>query len=340
MNYDTRIINVEKGVCEGARLIARGEIVAFPTETVYGLGADATNETAVARIFSVKGRPGDNPLIVHICDINQVEILARDISPVAKKLIDAFFPGAFTAVLKASDVIPKSVRGGLDTVAIRMPAHNYALELIKKSGTYIAAPSANASGRPSPTNARDVFADLQGKIPLILDGGDCAVGVESTVCDLTSSPVILRPGGVTREMMERVCGEVSVAKGVLKHAEGRVRSPGMKYRHYSPKAKVYVVAVSDQTPLAKKLNLVYDEFTRSGNRPVIFATGVDASAFEGRNLYALGQTPEQVAGRMFSALRRADDDGYDIVLFEDTSLSGMGLAVMNRILRSAGFSVL
>ncbi len=339
MKYETQILGVDEGISLASDLIKAGEVVAFPTETVYGLGADATNESAVSKIFEIKGRPQDNPLIVHICDISHVKILCRDISDTAYKLMEKFFPGAFTAVLKASDVIPKSVRANLDTVAIRMPANKHTLEIIKNSKTFVAAPSANISGRPSPTNAQDVFFDLNTKIPLILDGGECEFGVESTVCDLTKDvPVILRPGGVTREMLESVCGKVAIAKGVLKHTSGIVLSPGMKYTHYSPNAQVYVIKEDEQTPLAKKIKMLYDSFTKQGKSPVIFCT--QGEPYEHRNVRVLGKDAKEVAKRVFSALRRADESGFDTVLFEDLGKEGMGLAVMNRILRSAGFKVL
>ncbi len=339
MQYDTKILNATDAVPLGARLISEGEVVAFATETVYGLGADACNEAAVSRIFEIKGRPQDNPLIVHICDKEHVKLLCRNISPTAHKIMDAFFPGAFTAVLAANDVIPKSVRAGLDTLAIRMPAHEHTRRIISLSGKYIAAPSANISGRPSPTNAQDVYSDLQGKIPLILDGGSCKFGVESTVCDLTGEvPIILRPGAVTREMISQICPTVKLAPGVLKHTTDVALSPGMKYTHYSPVAQVYVVRQDEQSTLANKVKMLYDMFVKRGNSPVIFSTSNES--YPHLKVRLLGADPASVANRVFSALRRADADGFDTVLFESLPEEGMGLAVMNRVLRSAGFKVL
>ncbi len=339
MKYETTIKPVSEGISLAANLIKNGQVVAFPTETVYGLGADATNEDAVSQIFKIKGRPQDNPLIVHICDIGDVNLLCEDISDMALRLMRAFFPGAFTAVLKASPLIPKSVRANLDTVAIRIPANAHTLQIIKESGTFVAAPSANISGRPSPTNAQDVFTDLGGKIPLILDGGECEFGVESTVCDLTKdAPVILRPGAVTREMIAKICPHVRIAKGVLKHTSGVVLSPGMKYTHYSPNADVFVVKADAESVLAKKINMLYDSFTNQGKKPIIFCT--EGEPYAKKNVRVLGKDAEQVAKSVFSALRRADENGFDTVLFEDLDEKGMGLAVMNRILRSAGFKVL
>jgi len=323
-------------------VIAAGGLVVFPTETVYGIGADAMNPRAVREIFRVKGRPADNPLIVHICRLGQVQELAREVTPLARKVMEAFWPGPFTAVVKCREDLPKEVTGGLDTVGIRMPASPYARALIEKSRRLIAAPSANLSGRPSPTNKRHVLEDFDGLVPVILDGGECAVGVESTVCDLTGEiPVILRPGGVTAEMVRAAAGDVKVAGAVLGGLPrgGEVRSPGMKYKHYAPRAKVLVVDGESIKAIAFKINSMYDIEVKTGNKPVIFCMEEHKTLYGDREVYPLGMNPQEEAKNLFDALRNADHVKADTVFFEAVEPKGMGLAVMNRMIRAAGFQV-
>ncbi len=331
----------DAGIDDAARVIASGGLVAMPTETVYGLGANALDGDAVRRIFEVKGRPSDNPLIVHISEISQAERYAL-VTPLAEKLMRKFWPGPFTAVLKKKDVIPAVVSGGLDTVGLRLPDSRAARELISRSGCPIAAPSANLSGKPSPTTAEHCVRDLGGKIPVILDAGPCRVGVESTVVLLTGEvPVILRPGGITAEMILEEAGCVSISPAVmggLKEGE-KAASPGMKYKHYSPRARVSVVRSASADSLARHLMMLYDNDVSNGLNPIIMCMTETAELLGGRNVRVLGRNAEEVARNLFSELRGADDAGFDRIYFEGCQETGMGLAVMNRAIRAAGFDI-
>lgn len=334
MNFDTRLMPYDReSVREAAELLERGELVAIPTETVYGLAADALNENAVKKIFLAKGRPQDNPLIVHISSMKMLPPLVREIPDIAKALAERFWGGPLTMIFPKSDKIPSVTSGGLDTVAVRMPASEAAREIIRKCGFPLAAPSANLSGKPSPTTARHVFEDMNGKISLIIDGGECAVGVESTVICFKGDKIhILRPGGITAEMLSEF-GEVEVDKAVTAQLEKneRVLSPGMKYKHYSPKADVYVVNAHGRA---------FKEYcakrARYENDLIVLGAGVAE-----RGVFLdYGSTPEIQAQRLFALLRRADDIGAKIVLVEMPEQSGMGLAVYNRLLRAAGFKII
>jgi len=326
----------ERALCAAAGLLRAGKLVAFPTETVYGLGADAMNEQAVRDIFTVKGRPADNPLIVHIWQTGQLSRLAKDVSPLALRLMEAFWPGPFTAVLSKKSGVPDIVTGGMDSVAVRLPNHPVALGILRESGRVIAAPSANLSGRPSPTSAAHVMEDLGGKIPLVIDGGPCAVGVESTVCDLRGDvPVILRPGGITAEMIRAEAGDVRVHPGVLSEpAQGPVPSPGMKYKHYAPRAEV-VVVTGDKLDVAKTIGALYDKKKKCA----IMCIHENVSLYAGKNVIDLGSGSEGCARNLFAALRRADETGMEKVFFHAVDTGEMGLAVMNRIIRAAGHNV-
>ena len=336
--YDTRLLRGKNGVAEAGALLAAGELVAIPTETVYGLAANALDENAVRRIFEAKGRPQDNPLIVHISHLSQLEALARDIPESAYTLARAFWPGPMTMVLKKAPCIPLRTSGGLDTVGIRMPSHPVARAVIEKSGCAFAAPSANLSGKPSPTNAQDVFTDMDGRLPLILDGGECDVGVESTVVSVVGEkPTLFRPGHITLEDLERALGEeVEVSKAILeKLPEGAVvRSPGMKYKHYAPKAdvtlldgtfeqfKAYVDAHAEQNPSclcftgeAEKLGVPCVEYGREGD-------GADQ------------------AKHIFRSLRALDEQGDAVVYARCPRKDGLSMAVYNRLIRAAAFRVI
>lgn len=321
-------------------LIRSGALVAFPTETVYGLGADALNAEAVSRIFEAKGRPGDNPLIVHISAIGQLRpLIAAEPSPMARALMDAYWPGPMTLIFPKSDIVPMAVTAGLDTVAIRYPAHPAARALIDAAQRPIAAPSANRSGRPSPTTARHVQEDMDGRIPMILDGGPCAVGLESTVIDMTGGvPRILRPGGITPEMIERVCGDARVDEAVmrpLKEGE-RPRSPGMKYRHYAPRGSLTIVK-GDEAAVIERIKALYDAAQGS---PLILALEGHIPAYGNRRALSLGADAEGMAHALFDALRQADDLGADILFSEAVPADGVGLAVMNRLGRAAAFHII
>lgn len=319
----------EQGIEEAAALLRRGELVAFPTETVYGLGANALDSRAVAGIFAAKGRPADNPLITHVASIEDALALAQSASPMALNLMQTYWPGPLTLVLPRSSRIPDIVAAGLPTFAVRLPAHPGARALIARCGLPLAAPSANLSGRPSPTTARHTYEDMQGRIPLILDGGECGVGLESTVLDVSrENPVLLRPGGITVEMIQKTIGRpVAIARGVDKplQAGEKAASPGMLHRHYAPKAPMRIV---------KNASVAYDRELALGGIPVILADRIE----DGRLGIALGEDIQTMGKALFSALRQADEMGATLILFQGVSQEGIGRAIMNRALRAAGFN--
>ncbi len=338
--YDLKT-QYEEGMEAAKNALCRGELVIFPTETVYGLGADAKNEQAVAKIYAVKGRPSNNPLIAHIWDFQQIEQIADQISPLAMKLMRAFWPGPFTVVLHSKGVLPKSVSGGLNTIAVRMPSDIYAREMLRRSGKIVVAPSANLSGSPSTTTAQQCLDDFQGKVPIILDGGVCSVGLESTVCQITDDiPVILRPGGITAEMIEEQAGIVKISHAVLHGvAPGEnAPSPGMMYKHYAPKAKVRIIE-GNREAIANVVKSMYDKEDKDGKKPCIFCSAERVVVYKNRRIYSLGATPEDAAKVLFTALREADKQGIDSIYFEGVEHEGIGLAIANRIIRAAGFDV-
>lgn len=323
----------EKDIQIAGKILADGGLVAFPTETVYGLGADALNDEAVKNIYSAKGRPSDNPLIVHIAEKGDIKPLVREVTPKAKALMDAFFPGPLTIILPKSDKVGKTVSGGLDTVAVRMPINETAHALIKASGCPIAAPSANTSGLPSPTRAKYVIDDMMGKIDAIIDGGDCEYGVESTVITLAAEvPTLLRPGAITKEMLESVIGEVYVAPAVLEGMKDNevAASPGMKYKHYAPKAKVVIVKGDKEK---------YEKFVNSRKNAY-------ALCFDGDNItipkvtYGRENDDLSQARELFDALRHLDELGAEKVYAHIPHKDGVGMAVYNRLIRAAAFCVI
>lgn len=338
----TQVLPVsEASIALGGRILREGGLVGMPTETVYGLGANALDPAAVRSIFEAKGRPGDNPLIVHVSDVSEVPALVREIPEAARKLMDAFWPGPMTLILPKAACIPTEVSAGLDTVGIRLPASDAARALIAAAGCPVAAPSGNRSGRPSPTTAQHMLEDMDGRIPLILDGGACEVGVESSVIDATGeTPVILRPGGVTPEMVEDVLGRVEVDEHVMSPlAEGEaVRSPGMKYKHYAPKAKTVIFEGTDEHVIGA-ICARYDEAQAAGERVAIL--GFDEHDFGGRTRISLGHAtcPQEAAARLFAALRELDERGETLALCEAVDMAGIGLAVMNRMGRAAAFDI-
>ena len=326
---------------QGAAIICAGGLVAFPTETVYGLGADGLDGAAVNRIFEAKGRPNDNPLILHVARKEDAFRLWAAEPPHARALMDTFWPGPLTLIYHRSAMVPDEVTAGLDTVAVRMPDNDAARALIAASGVPIAAPSANLSGKPSPTTAEHVLQDMDGRIPLILDGGPCRYGVESTVLSLVGTPTILRPGAVTKEMLAAVLGEVALAPSILAPlgAGEKAASPGMKYKHYAPNAQVLVV-VGEAPEAAARLSALYDEFTAAGKRVSIAATAEALPYYGQRRTALLGtrRDPGTLCSRLFSLLRELDGSS-DVILCEGIGTEGTGLAFMNRLLRSAGFRV-
>ena len=326
----------ERGIARGAQLLRAGEVVAFPTETVYGLGANALDEDAVKKIFEAKGRPADNPLIIHIADMASVDKLALYASDKARTLMAAFWPGPLTIILKKTPIVPDIVTAGLDSVGIRMPESVYALALIAAALCPIAAPSANTSGKPSPTRAEHVLDDMDGRIPLILDGGHCRYGVESTVISMVDEPVILRPGAVTKEMLEAQIGTVQVAQGVFAplEADAKSASPGLKYRHYSPKADTVMVGGGEEKVIANICRL-YDETQNA----LIIASDETVRLCAPRRSIGLGPhgEPAKICAALFCALREADDMDVSLIILEALDTSGEGMAYMNRALRAAGF---
>jgi len=336
--------NTEAGTQLGAKILREGGLVAFPTETVYGLGANGLDEDAVRSIYEAKGRPSDNPLILHVGSKSEVRRLWDTIPKSARILMDTFWPGPLTLIAQKSKIVPDAVTGGLNTVAVRMPANKTARTLIQKAGVPVAAPSANLSGKPSPTTAQHVLEDMDGRIPLILDGGACRYGVESTVLSLCGSvPTILRPGAITQEMLSAVLGEIRVADSILSPlGEGETAaSPGMKYKHYAPKAEVIVVN-GEQKKTAEKICFLYEDMlNRHGRRPLILGTLQNLSFYIDKNCAILGDRnhPESLCSALFSALRDADEQA-DVILAEGIPAAHAGLAYMNRLLRAAGFQVI
>lgn len=326
-----------------AGLLREGQLVAFPTETVYGLGANALDPQAVLSIFAAKGRPADNPLIVHVARREDLEPLCQ-VTPLARRLMDAFWPGPLTLLLKKKPLVPMAVTAGLDTVAVRMPGHPVALALIGAAGVPVAAPSANRSGKPSPTTARHVFDDMQERIPMILDGGPCRVGLESTVLDVTCDPpCILRPGGVTQEMLERILPRVTVAGSVLRPLEKgeKALSPGMRYQHYAPQGQLTLVSGGDEKALALMARL-YDEALKRGESCCLLAFEEALPLAGTRQVQSLGQHrhPEQMAERLFALLREMDRLGVQRIYSQVVDPQGLGLAIMNRLGRAAAFQVI
>ena len=344
----TRVMVVKPGeedgpaVLEAGAVLQAGGLVAFPTETVYGLGASALNEQAVAGIFKAKGRPADNPLIVHIDSFNSLGQYFPPVTERVRLLAAHFWPGPLTLVLRGGDRFPAVVSGGLGTVAVRVPAHPVALALIRAAGVPVAAPSANVSGRPSPTTAVHVLDDLDGRIDLVLDGGPAGLGVESTVLDLSGEqPVILRPGGVTPRQLEALLGSVKLDPAVNGTAEDeRPRSPGMKYTHYAPRAPVVLFDGNDSARLVTRILAEAERLAARGQRVGILACRDNESMYQGQG-YAVITTgwrddPVTIAAALYESLRCFDRQSVDTILVEGVPAEGLGLAVMNRLLRAAG----
>ncbi len=341
----TKILRVDQTkpqitrIVQAALLIQKGEVVAFPTETVYGLGADALNPSAVKKIFEAKGRPADNPLIVHIHDKKDLKKLAINIPEITEKIIEKFWPGPLTVVLKKSKIVPKITTGGLDTIAIRMPKNKIAALLIKKSGTPLAAPSANFFGKPSPTLAKHVSEDLSGKIGMILDGGKTRIGIESTVIDLTGkTPMLLRPGAVTLEQIEELVGAIKIHPVVRgKKSKMMHRSPGMKYKHYSPNAKIILIEGSAKNADKKILQLI-SKFKKQQKRIGIMSVQRD-HIYKADMTRFVGNNPDKIAANLFKVFREFDNKKIDIILARGIDKKGLGLGVMNRLDKAAHMKI-
>ena len=347
---------LEAQLAEPAKLLREGHTVAFPTETVYGLGANGLSGPAVEQIYSAKGRPGDNPLILHIANREQLMPLVSHIPPVAEKLMDAFWPGPLTLVFPKSQLVPEQVTAGLTTVAVRMPDHPVALSLIAAAGVPVAAPSANRSGKPSPTEASHVLEDLSGKITAVVAGGNAQVGLESTVLDVTPSrPMLLRPGSITREMLEQVVGQVDIDPTLQGQALGgqalgdqaQPKAPGMKYAHYAPEGQVYLVDGSSMEAVAAKMLSLAQE-GKEGQQQVALLVSKELLAVDSRlaqvadQLFILG-TREDLPGigqQIYSALRQCDSLGMELIIAEAYPRAGYGMALMNRLDKAASYQIL
>jgi len=349
-SYDTKYIIVDAEEPEGeliqqaADFIAAGELVAFPTETVYGLGGNALDPTASRRIYAAKGRPSDNPLIVHIADVQDLNKVGKNVPKEAFDLAKVFWPGPLTMIVERADIVPHETTGGLDTVAIRMPNHAVALELIKRSGCFIAAPSANTSGRPSPTEGAHVREDMNGRIAMILDGGPVGIGIESTIIDLTGEvPMVLRPGYITPLMLSRVMGtEVVIDPGILSADDTtKPKAPGMKYKHYAPKGDLVLVEGETEAVVAR-MNELAAENRAKGKKTVVIATDETKDRYEAEYVLSIGarSDEESIARNLFRLLRECDALEADCIYSESFATPVMGQAIMNRLLKAAGHEVI
>lgn len=332
----------QKIMQEAGELLKSGALVAFPTETVYGLGANALDEKAAAKIYAAKGRPSDNPLIVHIADMESLDLITKEIPQAAVKLAEKFWPGPLTMVFQKSDAVPYGTTGGLNTVAVRMPSHPIALEMIRCGGGYIAAPSANTSGRPSPTLAEHVAEDMDGIIPMILDGGAVGIGIESTIVDLTEEiPTILRPGFITKEMLEEVVGEVQIDKGLSADSKTPPKAPGMKYRHYAPKAELIIIEGKAEAVTAK-INALTEENESKGICTGIIGTEESVQNYRSGLVKSIGTRADEltISSHLYGILREFDESDVKIIYSESFAEGAMGSAIMNRLLKAAGHKVI
>ena len=346
---ETKIEKIEKTqmnmdiINAAGQILKQGGLVAFPTETVYGLGANALDEEAARKTYAAKGRPSDNPLIVHIASLEDLYPITKKVPEKAVALAEKFWPGPLTMIFEKSELVPHGTTGGLETVAVRMPDNEVALALIRAGGGYVSGPSANKSGRPSPTMARHVLDDLEGRIDMILDGGPVHIGVESTIVDMTvEPPMILRPGAVTKEMLEETVGVVTLDHTILTaDAKTPPKAPGMKYRHYAPKAEMTVV----EGPLEKvvdKIGELAAARENEGHRVGIIATQETMDRYGYENVKCIGTREDEstVAANLYAILREFDDDGTEYIYSEAFASDGIGSAVMNRLLKAAGHHVI
>ncbi|MEG1459656.1 MAG: L-threonylcarbamoyladenylate synthase [Acetivibrio sp.] len=346
----TKTIKINEKNCttnefyEAAQILRKGGLVAFPTETVYGLGGDGLKEDAAKKIYEAKGRPSDNPLIIHIADLGSLALLAEEVPETGKKLAEAFWPGPLTMIFPKKKEVPYGTTGGLDTVAVRMPSHKIALELIRISGVCIAAPSANTSGRPSPTRASHVKDDLDGKIDMIIDGGEVGIGIESTIVDLTGEvPTILRPGFITKKMLEDVVGRVEVDKAILGKSMDpnlKPKAPGMKYKHYAPKGDLTILEGNTKAVI-KTINEKTEEALQSGKTVGIIASDETRSFYTKGIVKEIGTRTNEVSisQKLYGILREFDDLNVDIIYSESFASDNLGQAIMNRLLKAAGYQI-
>ncbi|MBO5292190.1 MAG: threonylcarbamoyl-AMP synthase [Lachnospiraceae bacterium] len=332
-----------KAIEKAGQILREGGLVAFPTETVYGLGGDALNRESSRKIYAAKGRPSDNPLIVHIACLEALYPIVEEVPESALRLAKAFWPGPLTMILKKSGLVPFETTGGLDTVAVRMPSDAIARAMIEAGGGYVAAPSANTSGKPSPTQAKYVAEDMDGKIDMILDGGAVCIGLESTIVDLTEErPMILRPGYITKDMLEKVLGEVEVDRTILSADSGlKPKAPGMKYRHYAPKGELTIVS-GEEDAVVDTINRLSKENTVRGEKVGIIATQETRERYAAAVVKCAGRRADEeaIARSLYTILREFDDEDVTVMYSESFEGSEMGQAIMNRLLKAAGHHVI
>lgn len=346
---ETKYLKIDEGgfspdeLEEAGKIIKDGGLVAFPTETVYGLGGDGLNPESSKKIYAAKGRPSDNPLIIHIAELKDLYLIATDISEKALMLADSFWPGPLTMILKKSSSVPGETTGGLDTVAVRMPENKIALEFIKKAGGFVAAPSANLSGRPSPTEASHVMEDMQGRIDMIIDGGSSIIGLESTIVDLTEdTPIILRPGYISINSLSRVVGDVVYDPAILEAGSDEApRAPGMKYRHYAPKGDLSIVK-GDKDKVIEYIKKQTEEALKAGERVGIIATEETYLNYSATVVENVGSRDDEltIARRLYAVLRDFDVENVNRIYSEEFNTPNMGQAIMNRLIKAAGHHII
>lgn len=346
MNTEYVVIDDEhidrEAVGRAGKIIKEGGLVAFPTETVYGLGGDALNPLASAKIYAAKGRPSDNPLIVHIADISALKKITAEIPEAAYTLAEKYWPGPLTMIFNKSDAVPYETTGGLDTVAVRMPSNKTALAFIEASGGYIAAPSANISGRPSPTKGSHVLEDMNGRIEMILDGGECNIGLESTIVDLTDDvPMILRPGYISIEMVRETLGRAEYDPAIISDVDSNraPKAPGMKYKHYAPKGELTIVSGEEE----KVVSYIRNRIANAGTdvRIGVLASTETIDRYDADKVINIGSLSdeEEVARHLYGALRDFDEAKVDIIYSEEFDIGQIGQAIMNRLIKAAGHKI-
>ena len=347
MNTEFIELNIDdiskEAITRAGDIIKNGGLVAFPTETVYGLGGDGLKRESSMKIYEAKGRPSDNPLIIHIADIKDLFTITTNVSDKALALAEKFWPGPLTMILKKADIVPYETTGGLDTVAVRMPDNKIALEFIKAAGGFVAAPSANLSGRPSPTKASHVKSDLDGRIDMILDGGSSIIGLESTIVDMTEeTPIILRPGYISMNTLSRVVGDVIYDAAILEIGSNEPpRAPGMKYRHYAPKGELSIVK-GEREKVIKYIKTQAENAIKSGERVGIIATEETYLNYSATVVQNIGSRDDeaQIARRLYAVLRDFDEDDITRIYSEDFDTPNMGQAIMNRLIKAAGHHII
>ena len=346
---NTKVVKVDREhpdrefIEDAGEILKQGGLVAFPTETVYGLGGDGLNASSSEKIYAAKGRPSDNPLIIHIADMESLERIVREVPEEARKLANAYWPGPLTMIFQKNENVPYETTGGLESVAVRMPSHPVARALIMSGGGYIAAPSANTSGRPSPTCAEHVEEDLSGKIEMILDGGAVDIGVESTILDMTvTPPMILRPGAITKEMLTELIGEVDIDRTLITpDSKVKPKAPGMKYRHYAPKADLSIVE-GPMELVIDAINQMSAERMAKGHRVGVIGTQETVGRYKADVVKSIGTRADEatIANHLYAVLREFDDAEVEYIYSESFAAGGIGSAIMNRLLKAAGHHVI